>query len=529
MPNQPPREALELLREKLLLDQQVGRESTQLLLEGDIIVPDVKPDMAQVLQTDAKVSITRTEPAADRVNFMGKLAVQVLYIAKGPEKSVHSMAVIVPIDDFLRMEGVHKDVYVEAKASIANLDYKMLNDRKISYRAVVNVSLQAEDTTVHDVVVDIRDIPENQLLKTSISVNRTVENKQDHFTIKEEIQLPSNKPCIREVLEAGVQIANKDVRVQNGRVLVSGELLLTTLYKADAEGSLVEFVENEIPFHGSLDVSGARDGMFADAVLAIQEQNVLPRPDADGEERLLDAEVTVAAAVKVYNTEELQVLEDAYAINQTLDLAKSAIRYPRLICRNRNQFPVKEIVSLDEDCPDILQIFRVQAEAQLDDLKVIEDKLIVEGVIRASILYVAEDDATPLYAHQVLFPYKQVIEAKGAAAGMDVTIDVSVDHISFNMLSQRETELRFMLAFNAQVMEAREMNVIHDISFQDLSPEWLSNLPSMSVYVVQPGDSLWKIAKKYNTPLDELLELNEIENPDRIYPGQKLLILKKVV
>ena len=46
--------------------------------------------------------------------------------------------------------------------------------------------------------------------------------------------------------------------------------------------------------------------------------------------------------------------------------------------------------------------------------------------------------------------------------------------------------------------------------------------------MVQREDSLWSIAKQYNTTIDDILLLNDIENPELIYPGQKLLILKKI-
>ena len=46
------------------------------------------------------------------------------------------------------------------------------------------------------------------------------------------------------------------------------------------------------------------------------------------------------------------------------------------------------------------------------------------------------------------------------------------------------------------------------------------------IYVVQKGDSLWKIAKKYRTTVDNIAAVNELENPELIYPGQKLLIIK---
>ena len=47
-------------------------------------------------------------------------------------------------------------------------------------------------------------------------------------------------------------------------------------------------------------------------------------------------------------------------------------------------------------------------------------------------------------------------------------------------------------------------------------------------YVSQSDDTLWCLAKKLNTTVDDIVELNDIETPGLIYPGQKLLILKKV-
>ncbi len=43
-----------------------------------------------------------------------------------------------------------------------------------------------------------------------------------------------------------------------------------------------------------------------------------------------------------------------------------------------------------------------------------------------------------------------------------------------------------------------------------------------STYVVHPGDNLTKIAKKYGTTWQELAKLNNISNPNHIYPGQTI-------
>lgn len=47
------------------------------------------------------------------------------------------------------------------------------------------------------------------------------------------------------------------------------------------------------------------------------------------------------------------------------------------------------------------------------------------------------------------------------------------------------------------------------------------------VYVVKSGDSLRNIAKAHNIKLETLINLNNLKNPNLIYPGMKLKIAKK--
>ncbi|MDX1702109.1 MAG: SafA/ExsA family spore coat assembly protein [Melioribacteraceae bacterium] len=46
---------------------------------------------------------------------------------------------------------------------------------------------------------------------------------------------------------------------------------------------------------------------------------------------------------------------------------------------------------------------------------------------------------------------------------------------------------------------------------------------AMDVHTVQEGDSLWEISLKYKIGLKEIIDANsQFENPDLIYPGQKV-------
>ena len=172
-------------------------------------------------------------------------------------------------------------------------------------------------------------------------------------------------------------------------------------------------------------------------------------------------------------------------------------------------------------------MFRVRGCALLDEVKVLEDKVVVEGAVTTDILYVAQSDALPLGSFRTVVPFRQVIETKGAKPNMRVSVDALIDQATFNMLSGRETEVRFTLTFNTRVIEEEAACIISDITFAEYDPQLLNSMASLTVYIVQNGDTLWSIAKRYHTPLDELLAVNDIEQAAKLMPGQKLLLLKR--
>jgi len=50
---------------------------------------------------------------------------------------------------------------------------------------------------------------------------------------------------------------------------------------------------------------------------------------------------------------------------------------------------------------------------------------------------------------------------------------------------------------------------------------------AFTVYVVRPGDTLFKIARQFGVTVDELAKINGISNPNVIFPGQELKIPKR--
>lgn len=84
--------------------------------------------------------------------------------------------------------------------------------------------------------------------------------------------------------------------------------------------------------------------------------------------------------------------------------------------------------------------------------------------------------------------------------------------------------------FETDVQTLERLNGINSIMpGQMLVVPQISSSTFFDTYIIEKGDNLYNIAKKYSTDLETLQYLNGLEADDYIYPGQKIMIPKKNV
>ena len=150
-------------------------------------------------------------------------------------------------------------------------------------------------------------------------------------------------------------------------------------------------------------------------------------------------------------------------------------------------------------------------------------KISIEGFISCNVLYLSEDSEQPIAAFDIEVPFTQSINEPQASDELFAALETEVTHVSFCIVSPEEIELRVALRVTGTLMRMDSYDVITQIgSTPEDRPD--ENRPSILIYIVQPGDTLWKIAKRYSSSVDTLQNLNNIKNPDMLMPGQKLII-----
>ena len=237
---------------------------------------------------------------------------------------------------------------------------------------------------------------------------------------------------------------------------------------------------------------------------------------------------------KVTVTEQLNVVIDAYCPSYPLELVKEKLKLNHVVGEDTAQSIIKDVLELPNEKPNIEQIYNVKASAKIDEKSIIDNKVIIEGVINVETLYVADvseaEPQQPVHFTEAEIPFTQFVEIPGAAKGMDVEIHVMVEHVNASRVNPREYEVRIVLGLFVKVTEVMEIEVVVDVKEiaegeeeeKPIPPE--KEKPTVRIYIVQAGDTLWQIAKRYNTTMDAIVKANDIKDPNMIMPGQKLII-----
>ncbi|MFV0314100.1 MAG: SPOCS domain-containing protein [Anaerotignum sp.] len=517
---------MEWEREEIVLKQQGGKQASQILLEGDIIAPDSKPDVNEVLSCRGKIKMKDVRVGDDRINVSGDLEINILYRSNKGENAVYAMSVSLPIEDVIYMDGLEKDMQVKLKTTLDHLDCQVINDRKLGIKAVIGLPATAE--RVHKVdVVKLTQGNGMVFLEGKLSMEEVVAEKKDRFTIKEEIVLPQTTAAVGEILSYEFFLTDQEIRPMDGKVMIRSNLVLGMLYTDEQGTGTVRVLSEKIPFSGYIEADGITPKSNVDMDLYIDEESVKTSLDDDGEPRVLEIDVTIVADLLAWDYVEKDVVTDAYAPGMETEVIRENITYPVSVGKVKNAFTLKEKVSLDQGEKPMLQVGHAWGSVSIEDVEVNEDMVTVDGVLTVEILYFCEEDDHAVCMAKKGIPFTQKIEMKGISSEDEVLVKGNVEEIDFQIISDTEGEIFASIVLEADAKRQEEAQLVTNIRLRD-SENLKKSLAGAIIYTVQSGDSLWKIAKYFDTTTERILMVNEIEDPDQIYPGQKILIIKMV-
>ena len=187
--------SLELVGEPIRINRTIGEDSTQTIVENDIIVPDTKPDIANILLLDGDAWVSGTDTAADRVLVSGSVRYKILYISEDPEQPVKSITSVSSFQYSMEMPGARQGMQSRAKCDIEHLEYEILNSRKVNVKAIISLSGKVTEQADQYITKGFEGSDGIQVLRKALTANTYLGDCQADCRISETLDIPVGKPA----------------------------------------------------------------------------------------------------------------------------------------------------------------------------------------------------------------------------------------------------------------------------------------------------------------------------------------------
>ncbi len=511
---------IQLKKEKVAINETLMRDNRQVVVEGDIIVPDIKSDMAKILQIDAAAMVEKIDVFDKSISVSGSVSLNILYVPEGDRAPLCSICTSLPFETQIENQMVCIGSSCSVCADAYHVEFSMLNSRKLSVKVVLELDTRCSKENNAEIICDVSsDKPIEKNMRDFVIYN-LVDTSQTKLAINETLDFPSGKPSALSVLRLDAKICDKDVRLVTGKIVVKGNIDLCTLYVSDS-GSL-EFMEHEIPFTEVLDAPNATENCMCDLDIDICKTDFSLRADIDGDMRLLDVEIMLCADISVSENTNMSAICDCFCAEQKLVCETKTFCFDSLIGRGKSQEALRASITLPEGAPELLSVYNIIAKPYISNIDVEQDKAIVHGMIDCYLLYLSDSSASPVSTQKAQAEFEIPVSINGLCSDMDCCANIEIAHLSYNITMSGEIELRIALIAQASAVCKKEIALVSDI-FADMDAP-IDIRRGIIIYFVRPGDTVWKIAKKYNVAPTLIAEINNLENPDVLNIGQRLLI-----
>lgn len=518
---------LDLRKRNIYRNGLKGKAISQITLDDDYNVLDSKPDIARIIQEKAEIIVTDVKAEQGHAILKGMLQFCLLYMSDNDEKSLHSMSGELHFEETINIEGAVDGDNIKIHWLMDDLTTGLINSRKISVKAIITFLLSVEETKEEETSVDLLGAEGVEVLKKTKNIVELLMNKKDIYRIKEEIMLPSNKPNIYEIIWQSVQLRSTDLKLGESKLMVKGELLIFILYRGEDELRNVQWLEVTQPFSGSIDCFGCTEDKISDIEAHLTNVELEAKPDYDGEQRMILLDAVLEMDIKLYEEERIELLDDVYSSSRELILVTKPVFFEMLLIKNFSKCRVNDRLQIEENAPRILQICHSEGDIKLDEVTMVDDGVLVEGIIDLRILYIASDDSMPFHSLKGSVPFRYLIEADGICEEADYHLRADIEQLTTMASDSEEIEIKAVIELNLMVLCNQQDQVITEIEEAPLDLDKLEELPGIVGYIVKEGDTLWKLAKKYYTTVDKIKEMNGLTS-DEIKQGDRFIIIKSV-
>ncbi len=517
--------SVKLQKEHIKLSQVICSRYCQTTAECDIIVPDIKPDILKVLRVSSEAVITQKTVQTDKVHLQGIMRIDILYIPEGDDcGNVKSISTVQDFSHTVDAVGAKPGMSLFAEAECEGMEFTVVNSRKLSLRNKISMSIKVSHICEMNITTGIDGDEPVQTRCEHLKISNCCCEAERDIVIRERLDVPSGKPDLEEILKFSAKPIPGELRLLDNKAIARGELKLCTLYcGSDGEKESMECMEHTVPFTEVLEVDGLAENMTAEIDYAVKNVYCEICRDSDGDKRILGTEITLCAYIRGTEIIECDAVRDAYGIEHEIKTEAESHNIEQLVDTVCTKATPSEKINIPDYLPDIYRICDCSAVPNIESVVPENSTVTVSGYITCNILYMSADSDAPVSGFSHVMPFSQVFDIAGVNQNSVCEAKADIAHLDYTISGPGNIELRSIVELALKAVNPENCEFISDIEYDNDSV--LPPVPSITVYFIQPGDTLWSIAKRYRTTPDAILATNNVD-PHNLQIGSRIYIFR---
>ncbi len=510
---------MELQKSKFKFGKVLDAGMREISADGDIIVPDVKPDILKILQISGNSHITSREILNGKINLNGRIDFTLLYLPDGDGENVVSISSSLDFSHSLAVENVSSECYAQLDADLKKIDFQLINSRKLRIKTISELSYETGLIDELEISTDTDGNHNPKIQTKKINIINTYEKKQLDFNIHEKTELAPGHCAISEILCTDTEVFDKEYKSISGRIVAKGTVSVHIMYN-DTEAKLC-FAEYQLPFTEIFEVENAGDDTICEIDYTVADISVKAAEDNDGDIRCFETELLMLANITATEEKEVEYISDMYCPGYETILDKTAKKIDALAVRASLQQTLRDIISVSPSSPKMQGIYNVPSKINITNTRVMNDKTLIEGNIGCFLVYTSDSKENPICSIKKEIPFSITHDTPSSREGMLCALKPEISHLGYNINTAGDAEIRVIISIDIKILETGAPVFIENAEILPLSK---TQKKGIVLYFVQPGDSMWTIAKNYHVSEEDILKLNKLEDDIILTPGMKIVI-----
>ncbi len=502
---------IETNREELSVNRCVNEKDDNFIAEGDVIVPDIKPDIINVINQSGNICIYKKEIMDGKLKIDGGVNVYVMYVPDSKDETVRSLNTVIDFSKIIEIESLRNGMSLEEQFVIKNIDCKILNGRKINIKCDIDMNIKLYSKEEISIIKNLKDEDDIKTLVSNMDINYIVGSGEVKTIGKENIRIDRGDN-IYEVLNTSISIGNKDTKISYNKVITKADVEVKLLYLTS--DNRINLIESKIPITGFVDIEKISDDNLCETNYQIKNIDIKPNSE---EEHSIYAEIEVQVECKVYGKMQIELIQDMYSRKNELKFSKKQVEVASSrqcineICNIREKITIPELANAE--------IYDAIVNPSLKIKDIINNKIVYQGNLNIKFLH-SQDNIFGITEYDM--PFAINVENDGIDRSFEINENIEIPMHDFIVMQGGVIETKLDLRFNISASKNQTINILDNIEYDE--NENNSNNYSMTIYFVKPKDTLWEIAKRFKSTVEEIKKINEIENENMIKIGQQLFL-----